>query len=74
MSNRLVIASRNEKKKRELLQIIDGSDLEIITLNEIPEAPEVEEDGLTFRENAIKKAQTAMINRVAQMKKDFKMQ
>lgn len=57
MTHRLVIASRNEKKKRELLQIIEGSDLDIITLNEIPEAPEVEEDGLTFRENAIKKAQ-----------------
>jgi XTP/dITP diphosphohydrolase len=56
MAHRLLIASRNEKKKRELLQIIDASDLEIITLREIPEAPEVEEDGVTFRENAIKKA------------------
>ncbi len=54
---RLVLASRNEAKKRELLHIIDGSGLEILTLNEIPEAPEVVEDSQTFQENAIKKAQ-----------------
>lgn len=56
MTARLVIASRNEKKKQELLQIIQGLDLEVVTLNEFPDAPEVEEDGLTFQENAIKKA------------------
>ncbi|MGI6549780.1 MAG: XTP/dITP diphosphatase [Syntrophomonadales bacterium] len=56
MTTRLVIASRNEKKKRELLQIIEGLELDVVTLNEYPNAPEVEEDGLTFRENAIKKA------------------
>ncbi len=56
MTTRLVIASRNEKKKRELLQIIEGLELDIVTLKEYTEAPEVEEDGLTFRENAIKKA------------------
>ena len=52
----LVIASRNEKKKRELLQVIGDLDLEVATLNEFPQAPEVEEDGMTFRENAVKKA------------------
>ena len=52
----LVIASRNEKKKQELLQIIGDLDLKVATLNEFPGAPEVEEDGLTFRDNAIKKA------------------
>lgn len=56
MKAKLVIASRNEKKKRELLQIIGDLDLEVATLNDFPEAPEVEEDGLTFHENAIKKA------------------
>lgn len=52
----LVIASRNEKKKQELLQIIGDLDLKVATLNEFPGAPEVKEDGLTFRDNAIKKA------------------
>jgi len=56
MKAKLVIASRNEKKKRELLQIIGDLDLEVATLNDFPEAPEVEEDGLTFHENAVKKA------------------
>ena len=32
----LVIASRNEKKKRELLQVIGDLDLEVATLNEFP--------------------------------------
>jgi len=56
MMSRLVVASRNEKKKREILQIIEGSSLEILTLNDFPDAPETVEDGVTFRENAIKKA------------------
>ncbi|NLW45439.1 MAG: XTP/dITP diphosphatase [Syntrophomonadaceae bacterium] len=56
MKARLVIASNNEKKKRELLQIIGDLDLEIATLKEFPQAPVVEEDGLTFQENAVKKA------------------
>jgi len=56
MAASLVIASRNEKKKKELLQIIGDINLEVVTLNEFPDAPEVEEDGLTFRENATKKA------------------
>lgn len=56
MGLRLVLATHNEKKKRELLQILENTGVEVITLQEYPGAPEVEEDGLTFRENAIKKA------------------
>ncbi len=56
MKARLVIASRNEKKKKELLQIIGDLNLEVATLNDFPGAPEVEEDGLTFHDNAVKKA------------------
>ncbi|NLV16333.1 MAG: XTP/dITP diphosphatase [Syntrophomonadaceae bacterium] len=53
---KLVLATRNEKKKREILEIVEGTGFEIVTLRDFPHAPEVVEDALTFKENAIKKA------------------
>lgn len=56
MIRRLAVATRNEKKKRELLQILNDLPVELVTLNDLPDMVEVEEDGLTFADNAIKKA------------------
>ncbi|QGT98878.1 Nucleoside 5-triphosphatase RdgB (dHAPTP, dITP, XTP-specific) [Candidatus Syntrophocurvum alkaliphilum] len=57
MKKHLLIASRNQKKKSELEDILSDIDVEIITLDDINEIPEVIEDGSTFEENAIKKAE-----------------
>ena len=58
MSQKLLIATRNNKKKRELQEILSNFNIELLSLDDIPPLPEVEEDGLTFEENAIKKALT----------------
>lgn len=54
----LVLATTNQNKIAEICQILNGKNLNIITMNDIPSLPEVEEDGLTFEENARKKALT----------------
>lgn len=56
MSRILVIATRNQKKRRELLEIIGEQSIDLRTLDDFPEFPEVIEDGLTFTDNAVKKA------------------
>ena len=58
MKTKLLIASRNQKKKNELQQILGQLNFELLSLEDLPPLPEVEEDGLTFADNAIKKAVT----------------
>lgn len=53
---KLILATHNPKKLKELKQLMDLPGLEIVSALDIPNAPEVLEDGLTFQENAIKKA------------------
>jgi XTP/dITP diphosphohydrolase len=57
MSQNLLIATRNSKKKRELQTILGDWDVRLLTLDDIEDMPEIEEDGASFTENAIKKAQ-----------------
>lgn len=52
----LVVGTRNSKKRIELMEILGELDLELRDLTQYPQAPEVEEDGTTFEENARKKA------------------
>jgi len=52
----LVIATRNVKKLGEMQQILSDLPVELATLNDLPDAPEVEEDAPTFEGNARKKA------------------
>jgi len=54
----IVIASKNRKKVDEIRDIFSslGIDVVIHTLDEFHDIGEIEEDGETFRENAIKKA------------------
>ncbi|MGL4464967.1 MAG: non-canonical purine NTP pyrophosphatase [Planctomycetia bacterium] len=52
----LVVGSHNLKKRDELVDLLRLPGLELKTLAEFGAVPEVEEDGDTFQENALKKA------------------
>jgi XTP/dITP diphosphohydrolase len=52
----LVLATRNRHKGQELAVLLDDLGIRIRTLDDFPGAPEVEEDGATCEENALKKA------------------
>ncbi len=54
----LVIATRNPGKFREIAAILSDGPWKLLSLDAFPELPEVLEDGATFTENAVKKAQT----------------
>jgi XTP/dITP diphosphohydrolase len=54
----IVLATRNKKKVEEIKRITEGMEVTIFTLDDFPGCPEVEEDGATFEENAVKKAVT----------------
>jgi XTP/dITP diphosphohydrolase len=53
---RLVLGTRNRKKRQEIVEILGDLGLELVDLTPWPDAPEVEEDGATFEANARKKA------------------
>jgi XTP/dITP diphosphohydrolase len=53
---RLLVATRNPGKVREILDILRGAPVETITLDAFPGVPEPEESGATFAENARLKA------------------
>lgn len=53
---RLVIATKNAGKAREMAEALAELPYEVISLADYPDAPEVEETGSTFIENAIIKA------------------
>ena len=53
----MVIATRNKGKVKEFKRLLSSFANQIITLDEFPNIPEVVEDGLTFAENAKKKAE-----------------
>lgn len=61
MSKILLLATRNQGKKKEMQQILKDLPVEIITLEDIDELPEIIEDGATFVENASKKAQQTAV-------------
>jgi XTP/dITP diphosphohydrolase len=52
----LLLATRNPGKLREFRGLLAPEGIEVRGLADLPGAPEVEEDGATFRENAWKKA------------------
>ena len=52
----IVLASRNQKKAREVSEILAPAGFVVIPVTQFPDVPEVEEDGLTFAANAAKKA------------------
>lgn len=52
----IVLATKNQHKKQELVALLRGLDITIRTLDDFPEAPDVVEDGDTCEANAMKKA------------------
>lgn len=56
----LLIASNNANKAREIRQILDGRFERILTLQDAGIDIDVMEDGRTFAENAVKKAETVL--------------
>jgi XTP/dITP diphosphohydrolase len=56
MPNILVVGTRNPKKREEILEILSGLSVDLRDLTAFPKAPEVEETGKTFADNARKKA------------------
>jgi len=53
---KLLISSNNRDKIKEIRSIFQLPNVELVTLESIPNAPEVVEDGNTLYENALKKA------------------
>jgi XTP/dITP diphosphohydrolase len=54
----LVVATRNAGKLKEIRRLLEASGVRVLSIDEFPALPEVEEDGETFAENARKKAET----------------
>lgn len=52
----ILIATKNKGKVREIRRALKGLRLKISSLNDFSDPPEIEEDGKTFAENALKKA------------------
>ena len=53
---KIILASNNLKKIKEIKEILKGLPYEVYSLKDMNIDIEVEEDGLTFEENAKKKA------------------
>ena len=67
---KIILASKNQDKIKEIKKILDGTGVLLKTCNDI-EIPEVEETGSTFVENAILKARSAsMITGLASIADD----
>jgi XTP/dITP diphosphohydrolase len=53
---KIVLATRNRDKVQEIRDALKGLSIEILTLDNFPEVPDLVEDGTTLEQNAIKKA------------------
>lgn len=57
---RIVLATNNKDKIKEIRRTLSGLPVEILTLDDFPGFPKVEETGKTLEENAILKAETIL--------------
>ena len=53
---KIVFASGNEGKVKEIREMLEGMGIELVSLTDYKGVPEIVEDGKTFLENALKKA------------------
>ena len=53
---KIVLATRNKDKIREIKQALKGLNIDVLMLDQFPDVPEVIEDGATIKANALKKA------------------
>ena len=56
---KLLVATTNSGKISELTELLNETEITLLSLNDYPDLPDVIEDGSTFLENALKKARTA---------------
>jgi XTP/dITP diphosphohydrolase len=64
MAHQLLLATRNKGKIEEFRRILDAiapGEIELVGLDSYPDLHDVEEDGKTFQENALKKAREMCI-------------
>ncbi len=54
--NKIIFATQNKGKAEEVKKIFEGTGIEILSLNDLEEIPEIIESGQTFEENAKIKA------------------
>ncbi len=54
----LIVATRNRHKLEEIRSILNLPGIALIAADDIPDLPDVDEDGATLEENAVKKAAT----------------
>ena len=55
---KIILATGNENKLREIRQIMDGCDVQIVSMKEAGVFEEIDETGTSFEENAVIKAKT----------------
>lgn len=53
---KIILATRNRKKIEEISEILKGPDTELLTLDDFPTLELPEEKGMTFKNNALRKA------------------
>ncbi len=53
---KILLATHNRNKITEITKALSGSEVEILSLNDMPDLPDVEEDGDTLEHNSLKKA------------------
>lgn len=59
--NKIVVASTNQGKIKEIRRMLDSIGIEVVPMNEVLEEDiDIEETGQTFEENAVIKAETIM--------------
>lgn len=68
---KILIATRNKGKVKEIQDLVKDLPVAFLSLADIPETPDVVEDGETFEENALKKArELARITRLVTLADD----
>jgi len=53
---KIIFATKNEGKVREISEMLQGTGVKLVSLNGIENPPKIVEDGKTYRDNALKKA------------------
>jgi XTP/dITP diphosphohydrolase len=55
---KILLATRNKHKIEEIKTILSDLPLQVLTLIDFPDVPPLKEEGMTFQENSLQKAQT----------------
>lgn len=53
---KMILATKNKGKIKEFQALVQGMPIELLSLEDVPDMPDVLEDGCSFQENALKKA------------------